>query len=41
MSKIAYLNNRPYEIEPGETMISFARRSLGIEIFMRRCFLSL
>jgi len=29
MSKIAYLNNRPYEIEAGETIISFARRSIG------------
>ena len=37
MSNIAYLNNRPYEIEPGETIISFARRSLGAESIPTLC----
>jgi formate dehydrogenase major subunit len=26
---IAYLNNQPFEIEPGETILSFARRAIG------------
>lgn len=37
MSNIAYLNNRPYEIEAGETIISFARRSLGAESIPTLC----
>lgn len=37
MSKIAYLNNRPYEIVPGETMISFARRALGKDSIPTLC----
>ncbi len=37
MSKIAYLNNRPYEIEAGETIISFARRSLGSDSIPTLC----
>ncbi len=37
MSKIAYLNNRAYEIEEGETIISFARRSLGSEAIPTLC----
>jgi len=34
---IAYLNNKPYEIEAGETIISFARRSLGSESIPTLC----
>ena len=34
---IAYLNNKPYEIEAGETIISFARRSLGPESIPTLC----
>ena len=29
MSKIAYINNKPYEIQDGETMLSFIRRNHG------------
>jgi formate dehydrogenase major subunit len=29
MSKIAYINNRPFEIQEGETMLSFLRRHHG------------
>lgn len=34
---IAYLNNKPYEIEAGETIISFARRFLGPESIPTLC----
>ena len=34
---IAYLNNQPHEIEPGETMISFARRALGPDAIPTLC----
>ncbi len=37
MSKIAYLNNKPYEIEAGETMITFARRALGSDVIPTLC----
>ena len=37
MSKLAYLNNIPHEIEPGETMISLARRALGPESIPTLC----
>ena len=37
MSKIAYLNNKPYEIEAGETMITFARRALGPDSIPTLC----
>ena len=37
MSEVAYLNNRAYEIEPGETILSFARRSLGEESIPTLC----
>ena len=37
MSKIAYINNRPHEIVPGETMISLARRALGEESIPTLC----
>lgn len=37
MSKIAYLNNKPHEIEAGETMISFARRALGPDSIPTLC----
>ncbi len=37
MSKIAYLNNRPYPIEAGETMIAFARRALGADSIPTLC----
>lgn len=37
MSKIAYLNNRPFEIEAGETMITFARRALGQDSIPTLC----
>lgn len=37
MSKIAYLNNRPYPIEAGETMITFARRALGADSIPTLC----
>lgn len=33
----AYLNNKPYEIEAGETIISFARRSLGSDSIPTLC----
>jgi formate dehydrogenase major subunit len=29
MSKLAFLNDRPFEIEDGETILSFTRRALG------------
>jgi len=34
---IAYLNNKPHEIEAGETMISFARRVLGADSIPTLC----
>ncbi|MBT6770546.1 MAG: formate dehydrogenase subunit alpha [Opitutales bacterium] len=37
MSKIAYLNNKPHEIEAGETMITFARRALGSDVIPTLC----
>ncbi len=37
MSNIAYLNNKPYEIEAGETMITFARRALGPDSIPTLC----
>ncbi|MDA0347654.1 MAG: formate dehydrogenase subunit alpha [Verrucomicrobia bacterium] len=37
MSKIAYINNKPHEIVPGETMISLARRALGKDSIPTLC----
>jgi len=34
---IAYLNNQPFEIEPGETILSFARRAIGPESIPTLC----
>lgn len=36
MSKFAFLDNRPYEIEPGETILAFARRH-GFESIPTLC----
>jgi formate dehydrogenase major subunit len=37
MSNTAYLNNKPFEIEAGETMITFARRALGPDSIPTLC----
>lgn len=37
MSRIAYLNNKPFVIEPGETMLSFGRRALGQNVIPTLC----
>ena len=34
---IAYLNNQPFEIEPGETILSFARRAIGSDSIPTLC----
>lgn len=34
---IAYLNNQPFEIEPGETILSFARRAIGPDSIPTLC----
>ena len=33
----AYLNNQPFEIEPGETILSFARRAIGSDSIPTLC----
>ncbi|MGK0200618.1 MAG: formate dehydrogenase major subunit, partial [Yoonia sp.] len=35
--KVAYINDRPQEIEPGETVISFLRRNLGADSVPTLC----
>ena len=37
MSNIAYLNDRPFEFEKGETILTFVRRHLGNEVVPTLC----